>query len=149
MNGSMLPAVLAMVVAGAMVAAQAPVNGALARVLDDSVLTACVSFGVGFAALSLISLVRGAWPAAGALAIAPWWAWVGGLLGAFYVAVAAWAVPKLGVVTLTAAVVFGQLVAALIFDATGAFGVAVQAISWGRLTAVGLVLAGLVLSRTT
>ena len=50
--------------------------------------------------------------------------------------------------TFVAALVFGQLAAALIIDTTGAFGLAVREISATRLLAIGLVAAGLVLSRT-
>ena len=147
MNASILLAAAIMVVGGAMVAAQAPVNAVLARGLGDPVLAACLSFGVGLVLLLLLSIVRGTAPPAGSLAGAPWWAWTGGFFGAFYVAAAAWAVPKLGAVTTLGVVVFGQLVTALILDAIGAFGLPVHAISWTRVAAVVLVFAGLALSR--
>jgi transporter family-2 protein len=60
-------------------------------------------------------------------------------LGAVYVWAAASSVGTLGVVTLVAALVFGQLAAALVLDATGAFGMAVREVSWTRIAAVGLV----------
>ena len=69
------------------------------------------------------------------------------MLGAAYVWAAAWTVGTLGVVTMIAGLVFGQLAAALLIDATGAFGVAVREVSPTRLAAVALVGAGLVLSR--
>jgi transporter family-2 protein len=46
-----------------------------------------------------------------------------------------------------AALVLGQMGAALILDTTGAFGGSVLAISWQRALAVLLVFSGLVLSR--
>jgi bacterial/archaeal transporter family-2 protein len=147
MNASILLALAGIVAGGAMLAAQAPVNAALARALGNALIAACMSFGVGFVALAIISVLRGAWPSAAALAAAPWWAWIGGLLGAAYVALVIWAVPKLGVVTMIAALVFGQLVAALVLDSVGAFGMPVTAISWQRVMSVVLVLGGLVLSR--
>jgi transporter family-2 protein len=52
------------------------------------------------------------------------------------------------VVSTVAALVFGQVAAALILDAVGAFGLPVQAITWQRLLAAGMILGGLVLSRT-
>ncbi len=82
------------------------------------------------------------------MAATPWWSWLGGLLGAFYVAIVIWGVPQLGVVSTVAALVFGQVAAALILDAVGAFGLPVQAITWQRLLAAGMILGGLVLSRT-
>jgi transporter family-2 protein len=83
------------------------------------------------------------------MAEAPWWSWLGGFLGAFYVAIVIWGVPQLGVVSTVAALVFGQVAAALILDAVGAFGLPVQAITWQRLLAAGLILSGLVLSRAS
>ena len=77
----------------------------------------------------------------------PWWAWFGGTLGTIYVASSLWAVHVLGVVTMVAALILGQLLAALALDASGAFGMAVREISPTRIAAVGCVAAGLVLSR--
>lgn len=147
MNLSILLPFLGIVAGGAMLAAQAPVNASLARAVGDPLLAACISFGIGFLALSVIGLARGAWPTGAALAGAPWWSWLGGVLGAFYVAVVIWGVPKLGAVSMIAALVFGQLVAALVLDALGAFGLPVHAVSWQRLLAAALIFSGLLLSR--
>jgi transporter family-2 protein len=115
--------------------------------MGDPLLAACLSFGIGFLVLCIISMARGAWPTGSAIAAAPWWSWLGGLLGAFYVAVVIWGVPQLGAVSTIAALVFGQLAAALLLDAIGAFGLPVQGISWQRLLAAVLIFSGLILSR--
>lgn len=147
MSVSTIAALLSVVLGGVALAVQAPVNAALGRSLADTALAACISFGVGFLALALLSLARGAWTSIGSVAAVPWWAWTGGLLGACYVFASIWSVPKLGVVTTLAAAIFGQLAAALVLDAVGAFGVPVHAVTATRLVAVVLVMAGLVLSR--
>jgi transporter family-2 protein len=147
MNISILLPLLGIVAGGAMLAAQAPVNAALARAMGDPLLAACISFGIGFLILCAVTAARGAWPTASAVAAAPWWSWLGGLLGAFYVAIVIWGVPQLGAVSTIAALVLGQLVAALILDATGAFGLPVHALSWQRLLAAALIFSGLILSR--
>ncbi|MBL0402865.1 DMT family transporter [Microvirga aerilata] len=147
MTLSILLPLLGIVLGGIFLAAQAPINAALARTLGDPVLAACISFGIGFVVLGVISAFRGAWPSGGAMASAPWWSWLGGFLGAFYVAVVIWGVPQLGVVSTVAALIFGQVAAALVLDAVGAFGIPVQAITWQRLVAAGMILGGLVLSR--
>jgi transporter family-2 protein len=148
MNISILLPLLGILLGGIFLAAQAPINAALAKTLGDPVLAACISFGIGFVVLAVISGFRGAWPSTSSVVAAPWWSWLGGFLGAFYVAVVIWGVPQLGVVSTVAALVFGQVAAALILDAVGAFGLPVQAITWQRLLAAGLILSGLVLSRT-
>lgn len=148
MSLSQLFAALVVALGGAGIALQGPVNAALARETGGGpLLAACLSFLVGSVALVLVVVVRGLVPNATALAGAPAWAWIGGLLGAVYVAALAWSVPILGVVTVVAAGVLGQVVAALAVDAVGAFGLVVHPISATRLLAVGLVLAGLILSR--
>ncbi len=147
MNISILLPLLGVLVGGVFLSTQAPINAALARTLGDPVLAACISFGIGFIVLAAISALRGAGPSGAAISAAPWWSWLGGFLGAFYVAIVIWGVPQLGVVSTVAALVFGQVAAALILDATGAFGLPVQAITWQRLLAAGMILGGLVLSR--
>ncbi|WP_201860442.1 DMT family transporter [Microvirga soli] len=148
MSVSLLLPILGILLGGVFLSAQAPINAALAKSLGDPVLAACISFGIGFLILAVVSAFRGAWPSGSAVAAAPWWSWLGGLLGAFYVAIVIWGVPQLGVVSTVAALIFGQVVAALVLDALGAFGLPVQAITWQRLLAAGMILGGLVLSRT-
>lgn len=140
-------AIGAVALGGAGIATQAPINATLARNAGDPVATAAISFGVGFVVLSLITLARGTVPSWEALAPLPWWAWTGGALGAIYVCAAAWSVDLIGVVTLVAALVFGQLITALILDGIGAFGIVARDISLTRILAVAMVAGGLVLSR--
>ena len=147
MNISILLPLLGILLGGVFLASQAPINAALARSLGDPILAACISFGIGFVILAAVSLARGSWPSGAGMAAAPWWSWLGGFLGAFYVAIVIWGVPQLGVVSTVAALVFGQVAAALLLDAVGAFGLPVQAITWQRLVAAGMILGGLVLSR--
>ena len=147
MNITVLLAMAAVAAGGAAIATQAPINARLGTFVGDPVATAAISFFVGFVVLGAIAAARGAVPVPADLAGAPWWAWIGGALGAIYVWAAIWSVGVLGVVTLVAALIFGQLAAALILDATGAFGLQVREISWTRMAAVALVAAGLVMSR--
>lgn len=139
--------VLAVVLGGAAISLQAPINAALAREVGAPVPAAAVSFGVGFLALFVIALVQGHGPAFARLTQVPVWMLLGGFLGAWYVFASVWGVASLGVVTLVAALILGQMVAAMAIDATGALGMAVREITATRLAAAGLVAAGLLLSR--
>ncbi len=145
MNQPLLHIVL-IALGGVAIAVQAPINSALGRTLASPLAAATVSFGVGFAALLVLSLVSGD----GALARtmgAPAWQLAGGLLGAFYIWVMVSGISSLGALTAIATLIFGQLAAALLVDHLGAFGLAAQPVSFQRLLAVALVGAGLVLSR--
>ncbi len=147
MSSTYLFALIAIAVGGACISTQAPINARLGSHVGDPVAAAAISFIVGAIVLSLIVVLRGTVPGGPQMAAAPWWAWIGGALGAVYVWAAVWSVGTLGVVTMVAALIFGQLAAALVLDAVGAFGLQIREISWTRVAAVGLVAAGLVLSR--
>jgi bacterial/archaeal transporter family-2 protein len=139
--------ILIVIAAGMALSTQAPLNASLARVLGQPVAAAAVSFGVGFAALVAVSLLLGGAAPLSKLSTATWWQLTGGFLGAFYVWAVIWGVPSLGVVTTVAALILGQMAAALVLDATGMFGLPINEIRPTRLMAAGLVAAGLVLSR--
>lgn len=139
--------VAAVVLGGTAISLQAPINAALARELGGPVPAAAVSFGVGFVVLLIIVVVQGQGGAFLKLPQVPAWTLVGGCLGAWYVLTSVWGVSQLGVLTLVAALVLGQMTAAMAIDATGALGVTVREITPTRIAAAGLVMAGLILSR--
>lgn len=142
-----LGVVAVIALAGAAVALQGAVNGALSRGLGGALPAAAVSFLIGAAVLVALVLVSQGLAPFARLAEVPPLHLAGGVLGAFYVWSAAWGVPQLGVLTTAAALVLGQMLAALVLDATGALGLAPREISAQRLIAAVLVAAGLVLSR--
>lgn len=143
----MIWAVLAVVLGGVAVAVQAPINAALGRELGAVVPAAAVSFGLGFVVLVAVAAITGQAGAFLKLYNVPGWMLCGGVLGATYVLSATWGVSQLGVVTMVAALVLGQMAAAMVIDATGILGMAAREVSLQRIMAAGLVAAGLVLSR--
>jgi len=94
---------------GAMLPFQFGINSVLARYVDGAARASLVSFVVGTLSLLVAVLVffRGV-PSGEKLASAPWWVWVGGVLGAFYVLGSVVTAPKLGAVTLVALILAGQ-----------------------------------------
>jgi uncharacterized membrane protein YdcZ (DUF606 family) len=50
---------------------------------------------------------------------APWWAWIGGALGAYYVVIVIIFAQKLGAGTLVAIFVCAQLITSIVLDLTG------------------------------
>lgn len=131
-------AVLLTTGAGVLVGMQAPINARLGRAVG-SLQAATVSFVVGTVALVAIAAVAGGGFATLSNAgRAPWWAFVGGLLGATYVTVAILTVRTLGASGLTAAVITGQLAISVAIDRLGLLGVVRQPLALHRI--VGLVL---------
>ena len=138
-------AVLLGVGAGCLVGMQAPINSRLGRSVG-SVEAATFSFLVGTAALVVILLVaRGGIGGLAHVGRAPWWALVGGLLGAVYVSVALVAVRTLGASGLTAVVIGGQLAISVAIDRFGLLGVARQSVGVHRILGLVLLAVGVVL----
>jgi transporter family-2 protein len=135
-------------VAGAMIPFQAGINAQLAHWVNSPIRAAFLSFVVGTIALFVLAaFVFRPYPSAYRLGNTPWWVWIGGLLGAFYVAGSIVTAPKLGAATLIALVVAGQTVASLLIDQFGWVGFAERHISPGRIAGMVLVLGGVALVR--
>jgi transporter family-2 protein len=131
--------------AGCFVGLQPAVNARLGRQVGN-LQAATVSFIVGTLALMLVtSLSSGGLSGVGNVGKAPWWALIGGVLGAFYVAVALLTVRTLGLSALTAIVVTGQLTIAVVVDRFGLLGLSKQQIGAPRIVGLLLLLAGVVL----
>ena len=142
------PYYLFAVAAGAMLPFQFGINAVLARHVDGAARASLVSFAVGALALLVAVLLffRGV-PSGERLAAAPWWVWIGGLLGAFYVLGSVVTAPKLGAATLVVLILAGQAAASLTVDHFGLVGFEENPVTPGRLLGVALVAAGVVLVR--
>lgn len=142
----LIPALLVLL-AGALTAAQPPTNAMLARESGSALFAALLSFAVGTLALMAALLAMQPKLTLAPLRELPWYAWLGGFYGAFFVTVSAFAAPRLGIAFLITIGIAGQLLAALAIDHFGAFGIPRAEISPGRLLGVALVIAGVVLVR--
>ena len=131
---------------GILLPVQAGVNAQLRGVLGHPLAATLVSFLVGSVALALGALAGRVPLAVGpTFATSQWWHWVGGLIGAVYVAGAIVLAPRLGAATLTAAVVTGQMLASLVLDHFGWVGFPVHEITPQRLLGAGLIIGGVML----
>jgi bacterial/archaeal transporter family-2 protein len=146
MNAAALPLALA-VIAGVLIAIQAPTNAILGKASGSPVVAAFISFVVGTLALGTMVAARSGRLFAPELRQVPWYAWVGGFYGAFFVAMAAFAAPRIGVATMLTAAIGGQILAALMLDHFGLLGLARQPVSAERIAGAILVLLGAVLVR--
>ncbi len=138
-------AVLVGVAAGCLVGMQAPINARLGKTVG-SVQAATFSFLVGTVVLvAIAAFVNGGLGELANVGRAPWWALIGGLLGAVYVTVALIAVRTLGASGLTAVVITGQLAISVVIDRFGLLGLAKQQIDVSRIVGLVLLVAGVVL----
>lgn len=140
--------VLLALAAGSALPVQAGVNASMRTFLGRPELAALVNFLVGLVALAAwILAARLPWPEPGEVARAPWWAWSGGFLGAFYVVVVVALAPRLGVAATIALVVAGQMLASVALDHYGLFGMPVRPVNASRGLGAALLVAGVVLLR--
>lgn len=129
--------------AGALFPLQVGVNTHLQGWLGHPLLVGLVSFMVGTLGLGVaVAVYRVPLPAATTLGQAPWWGWLGGLLGAIYITMSVVLAPRLGATTLLAAIVAGQMLASLMLDHFGAVGLPEHPASAGRLLGAALVVVG-------
>lgn len=134
-------------VAGGLVATQAGINAQLARALTSPLLAATVSFVVGTLALGICAVGIRQWPDRAAVAGAPWWAWTGGLLGAFFVVVTAALARRMGAGTLISTAIAGQMVFALVLDHYGLAGFEQRSAGFWRFVGAAMLIAGTILVR--
>ena len=134
--------------AGAMMPTQAATNNKMAMVVDSPILSAFISFLVGTVALFVYILLTGV-PLGNLASVknAPTVAWVGGLLGAFFVAAAVTLVPRFGVAMTFSVIVAGQMLLTLVIDHFGLLGLPVKEVSLARAVGIVLITAGVVIIR--
>jgi transporter family-2 protein len=136
--------------AGAALPLQGAVNAQLRADLDAPVAAGAVSFVVataGMAALLLAAVARvsTARPRIEPLRRLPWWGWLGGLVGATYVTSVFLLIPEIGTAPTIALTVAGQQTASVFVDRFGLLRLPRRPVGRARLTAVGVLLAGVML----
>ncbi len=135
-------------ISGAILPIQATINFRLSKNVGGPIIAAFISFAVGTIGLLLYLIISKQFNFRELVAQpSPWWIWIGGLLGVFYVIGIVILVPRLGVALAFSLVIAGQTITAIIFDQFGWLGVAVREISLGKIIGALLLIAGVVLIR--
>jgi transporter family-2 protein len=131
------------ITAGFGLTVQVGMNSQLRKVLQNANTAALISFLVGTAGLvTLLLVTRTTMPSRDTLAAVPMWAWFGGLMGAFYVAISTVVAASVGTTALLGLTLLGQLATALVVDHYGWLGLAQHPITLTRLAGVVLLGAG-------
>lgn len=140
-----LPAGLALL-AGAALPFQAASNAAVGRALGHPLWGALTSLLVStVVVVAALLVLRVAAPNLGKALQGPWWLWIGGVLGALYVAGAAALTPKLGAGGFLMLVVAGQIFTAVAVDHFGLIGLAEKPVSIAKVAGVLLIMGGVLL----
>ena len=136
------------VFAGIVSTGQMVVNARLAAALNSPYWAAATSFAIGTVCAFVTLFSTGARvPPVSVLTAVPWWAWLGGVLSATFIIVSIVVARPLGAALLIGSVVVGQLVAGVLIDHYGWFGMPIQPVSVVRLVGAILLVAGVILIR--
>lgn len=134
--------------AGGFSTISAAVNAQLKTILHSPIAAATINFVVGFSILTLL-LALGIFPPykLDLLSITPWWAFLGGLLGAIFVTLSTLIVPKLGLTTTTLVVVFSQMFMSLVIDQLGWFGAIKYPITTPKILGIATLFIAIVINQ--
>jgi bacterial/archaeal transporter family-2 protein len=135
--------VLLTFLSGIGLSSQAAINGGLGKV-TGAIEAAFISSFIAIFGLFLAMLCFGKGSIAMAFTV-PKWQLLGGLFGAIYVTVIAYAVPKVGAGISLISVIFGQMVMSLLIDNFGWFHSKQIPINTPRLIGILLLVAALIL----
>ena len=136
------------VMSGMMLPTQGAINANLSHFLYHPTQAAWVSFAGGLVCMSLLTLAMGyALPEVSLLTEVPWYLWIGGLMGVIGVTSYVVLTPKIGVTSMMAAALAGQMLVAVTIDHFGWFKTPVNEISPVRILGVLSLLGGVYLAK--
>ena len=137
--------ILLALLAGTFLPLQGALNTKLGNAAQSPIHASMISFIIGALSVALyVFLTRQSVSLAG-LRTAPVYAWLGGILGAFYVTVIILAFPKLGPGLTFALVVAGQMIISMVLEHFDILVAQQNPITAWRLGGVALIIAGVVL----
>lgn len=134
---------LLVLLSGAGMSVQSGVNGELGKKIG-TIEGAFISFFIGCVALMLLMFFMGKGNVTQVFQV-PKWQLFGGLIGAFYVFMMVFSVPRLGVGTFVVCAIVGQIVMSLAIDHFGWFGRQPIELNWQRILGGVLLFAALLL----
>ncbi|MCX7781238.1 MAG: DMT family transporter [Negativicutes bacterium] len=141
LSGHMLALLLALL-SGVLMAVQGTLNTALSKAVGllEATFVVHITGTIGVViALFVMKMGKGS---LSAWSTAPWYAYLGGIIGVFIIYLVAASIPRVGVANATTAIIVGQVLTAIIIDHVGGFGMERAPCSWGQLLGLALLAAG-------
>ena len=132
---------------GVAMAIQTALNTQLRSYLHSPLQAAFLSFLVGTILLALRVLLQNQpKPSLQQLSQIPWFLWLGGFLGVYAISLSIYTAPKLGFLTLSGLIIFGQLAMSLLLDHFGWLGTEKMPVNWQRLLGAIIIFVGVLLT---
>jgi transporter family-2 protein len=132
-------------VSGMLLPIQAGVNIRLGKSIDSPLYASMLSFFVGAISLLLYVLITKQEVSWDGIKTAPGYAWLGGVLGAFFVTVTMLAFPRIGPALTFGLVVAGQMVIAVVFEHFRILVAEQHSINIWRIGGMFLIIAGVII----
>ena len=126
---------------------QTAINTQLRSYLYSPLQAALFSFLIGTILLAILVIVQPVQkPQWSELLDIPWYLWLGGCLGVYAISLSIYSAPKLGLLTLSGLVIFGQLLASMLIDQFGWLGNEKIALNWQRILGGVVIFIGVLLT---
>ncbi|MCP1386809.1 DMT family transporter [Corynebacterium sp. TA-R-1] len=128
-------------------AMQTAINGYLGTIAGSSYHAAEINLAVGMVLLMIAALATSPRQLTRRPEPGPWWMWLGGVIGAIFVAGGATLAPIIGTATTVIAFNAGTIAGGQLMESVGAFGAPKRRMDTRRLTGLALILAGVIAVR--
>jgi bacterial/archaeal transporter family-2 protein len=132
---------------GIVLALQTTINSQLREYLHSPLQAALFSFLIGTIVLAVCvyfeSTHRPTWQM---LQTIPWYLYLGGVCGVYAISMSIYSAPKIGLLTLSGLIIFGQLLMSMLIDHTGWLGAEKFALNWQRLLGGVVIFIGVLLT---
>lgn len=134
-------------IVGAIIPIQAVLNARLGKQTLGPLMGALLSFLTGAVILIILNMaIHGsAMFNTRTYATGPWYIWLGGVIGAIFVAYITWVNQQQGMALTFALVVAGQIFISLLVDHYGLFGSVVRTITLEKIIGAVLIIGGIIL----
>jgi bacterial/archaeal transporter family-2 protein len=135
-------------IAGGLIPLQSAVNAKFGQAVPHPLHATFVSFLGGLLGIIVLLIcLHPPLPTKQSLGEVPWYLYTGGLFGVVFVTTVLMLVPRIGVATMLATALTGQLVVSMLVDHYGWFGAPVHPISGLRVAGLACLMAGVFLIR--
>jgi transporter family-2 protein len=134
-------------IAGGIIPVQTSINSRLGVEVGSPFMASFLSFFTGTLTLVILSLVidHRLTFAPDVIHNSPWWIWIGGMLGVFYLTSNILLLPQLGAALTVVVTLVGQMIMAIAIDQFGWFNVPVHELNIPRLIGIVCMLGGVFL----
>lgn len=137
----LMPMVLA-VISGILMAVQGSLNASLSKVIGLLEATFIVHISGTVVVLLLLFVFGLGKGNLHAITEAPWYAYLGGIVGVFIIYLVAASIPSVGVANATTAIIVGQVLTAVLIDYFGGFGLERISCGWNQIAGLAFLAIG-------